>query len=178
VFEFSLHAGGRKLPSPHNPAYKLTENFFLFAIVNGQEIPIYTLLENGVVKKGEKNQEISDFFKSDLRYFRTPYPYGKIFMHLHGFGVKKILSLYFKFSEDENAAMIRIRGLHPENPFGFAGKINFLKPSEALKLLQPNESSIKFLQYQMKIPPNIRLLKELITVDKNHLKKGIRVVRF
>jgi hypothetical protein len=57
----------------------------------------------------------------------------------------------------------------------FRARGGFLTKNEALEILSPESPSIGYLKNQRMLP--VETLKKMITIDRNILREGVRVVR-
>lgn len=174
MYNFQTHWGT-------SGGYRTTEKFLIFFIVKGREVPLYALVKSGIIK--ENGAGFYDKEKTSVVVYRyqTPFREGKIFMSESGFGVNRNLSLYFSLLPEEKSPEVTIRGIGQQqtsNPFMFISHLHFLKPSEALELLDPSEQAVYFIKQQMKRALPVELIKSLITVDRSYLTKGVRKIRF
>jgi hypothetical protein len=156
-FEFN---GGVWKPTAHTQ-----EKFLLFFVVSGKEIPMFQLLQDGVVLRKEEGKPI----------FLTGLPYGKLFVGQGGFGIpKRFHSFYFRFADGEAEETVTIRPFSLSERLYFKARIKFLKVSEVLDLLDAENESRRFIQRQEPLP--LDTLHKLISVEKGHAGK-VRHVR-
>ena len=151
------------------PTTQSNEKFLLFFLVGGEEIPLYGMLREGLV---QREQDDTAFDLPDA--YTTGANVAKIFTSAVDFGrPKQYHSFYFKFVEGN--PLVTIKGFGKRSNYKFVGPISFLKRSEVLALLDDDNPSKTFVQRQQTLP--IETLKQLITIDRSALKKGVRRIR-
>lgn len=159
MYTFKFVGGSRQI-TPHE-----SEQFRLFGVVNGVEIPHYTMLKSGLLTRGTERDEYVSSFKE-----------WKIFTHHSGFGIPtRFFSFYIQLREMPNAR-VTLLSLTQWSQWHFSGIYRFLSKKEALALLIPTEQSYGFLERSEPVPEYI--IRSLIHVDKTELRKGVRQLRF
>ena len=160
-----------------------TEKFLLFLIIGGKEVPYYELRSNNLV-----DQEFNDPFDGQMgsvnpavnnpaTWFTTKAEYGKLFVCQSGYGIqKKFFSFYFRFLKTNPSPIVTIKPFTGDKTgFFFRGMISFLKKRETKEILDPSSLSLKYLEEQILLP--LPVLKQMVTVDRTILRKGLRQIR-
>lgn len=143
------------------------EKLLLFFLVGGKEIPIYQMLNDGLVLKTEKGGD----------EFTTKHKIAKLFISQQGFGIQKMFySFYIQFLPEENAPDVTIFPFSiKETQMMLTGKFRFLKKEEILATLDDKTVSYKFAKQQQPLP--VATINKIIYVDRTNLRKGVRHVR-
>lgn len=164
MFEFQYYGGIYK-PSQH-----ILEKFMLFVLVGGEEVSLYHMLRDGLIKESPDKK----------RVFLSQFDTIKIFISQQGFGIpKRYHSFYLQLrtmgTPSGGKVTILPFSLH-ESQFHFMANAKFLTKKQILDYLPQESGSKKFLAAQGMLP--LTLLKEMIQIRKPDLKKGVRVIRF
>lgn len=153
----------------HKQTLYQKQQFLLFFLVDGKEIPFYRLQEQGLIQK--------PFWQND-DYTISVTNVCKLFLSQQGFGEPTLFfSFYFRlYAHDEVAPLVTIKPFKPEgNMFHFKARGHFLKKREVLDLLDPEAKSRVFLQRQKMLP--LDLLRKIITIDRSVLRQNVRQIR-
>jgi len=157
-FEYN---GGVYKPQTHQ-----LEKFLLFGVVGGKEVPLYQLIQIGLVQKGGKA-----FHYVSLR----PGLVLKIFIADQGFGApKRFCSFYFKLMEPPAPSVKVVPFSGDTSGYYFKGVMTLLKKKEVLSLLNEDCRSRQFVKTQ-RLP--IEVARKLIKVDTSEMRKGVRRIR-
>jgi hypothetical protein len=160
AFEFRFQGG------THKPTEHTLEKFMLFFVVGGDEIPMYQMLRDGLVQRVELEGD---------RYV-TQHNIAKLFIAQQGFGVQKRFHSFYVTLLDETAPDVQVLPFSlKKTGFFMNAKMRFLDKEAALALLAENSQSRSFVERQELLPVN--LLREMVSVDRSHLKEGVRAVR-
>ena len=156
-FEYS---GGVIKPGRHD-----VSKFMLFFVVNGQEIPLYQLVRDGIVMRKHEGRNV----------YITGLQYAKIFTGHSGFGIRKRYhSFYFRLLEGEQNIVTINPFCEAIDTHYFKGPIRFLKNSEVEQLLAEENPSKRFIKYQE--PLAVDTLHRMVTVERVKLR-DVRHVR-
>jgi len=150
-----------------NPEPRRNEKFLLFFVVGGNEIPLYQMVNDGLVQRtGYERDE-----------FSTKHKIAKVFISQQGFGIqKRYHSFYIEFRDSTASPTVTVVPFSgPDTQFQFVGNFRFLKKDEILEVLDSESTSYKFAQIQQPLP--VKTLNSLVTVDRSHVRKGVRHVR-
>ena len=153
MYQFSFNGGSKK-------GDLQSEKFMLFALINGREIPYYSLRKNNLVSKtGEKQ-------------YQSPYQDWKLFSHITNFGDKPDYhSWYLRLVND--GPLVKISPLSQSQDWWFTSRFRVLKKDAVLGLLLPSEPSFKFVEGgSMDHSP----YRHLLAVQKE-VVKGVRQIR-
>lgn len=143
------------------------EKFLLFFVVGGNEIPMYQMLNDGLVlKTGLK-----------AHHFATKHKVAKLFVSQQGFGIQKMFhSFYIEFRSEQSAPNVTVFPFSiKETQMCLTGQFRFLKKQEVLDSLDDKSVSYQFAKKQQPLP--VATISKMITVDRTNLRKGVRHVR-
>ena len=169
-YEFTFNGGIQ-------PVERGKVSFLLFFVVNGEEVPLHTMVREGMVLPPIASPFGPSLVTSKSMY-HTSCSLLKLFIMETGFGVQK---RYHSFYMQLQNAVVPNVTVHPFGEaytverFFFEGKVRFLKKGEAMENLAEGSSSRLFLKKQQPVP--IRLLQRMIHVDRSEIRKGIRQIR-
>lgn len=165
-FEFS---GGVCKPHVHQ-----LEKFLLFFVVGGREVPLYQMVQEGVVAR----------LSRDTAEYQTSNNILKVFVMQSGFGIpKRYHSFYFRLMPEPHA-LVTIKSFPAVgrkttcSEFYFKGMGRFLNREQVLQLLSDangDKRSLSFVKNQSPLP--VDMLRAMVTVDRSTLKCGVRRVR-
>lgn len=154
----------------NKPTTQSTEKFFIFFVIGGEEIPLHTMLREGLVwrKQDDMGFDVQDQYVTGANV-------AKIFTSAIAFGEpKRFHSFYIRFVDDNPPVTIIGFGERSKSHC-FEGHISFLKNSEIMAILGEDNPSRRFVSMQKTLP--VDTLRRLITVDRSALKKGVRHIR-
>lgn len=147
------------------PTFHQMEKFLLFFVVGGREVPLYQMLKNNLVVK---------LHEKDIEY-QTSNNIVKIFVMQSGYGIpKRYYSFYFRLVPPPSPR-ITIKSFSEKSDFFFSGMGRFLKRQQILDLLTDESGSKRFVARQLPLP--LDTLRNLVSVDRTEMRKGIRVIR-
>lgn len=142
-----------------------TEKFLLFFVRNGEEVPLYKVIQEGLV---QESADRPGEFSTNLRV-------GKVFVSRSAFGKQSMFQSFYFTLLPEGAEVTITPFTQAETGMKFTGQISFLQKDEILGMLPPDSKSASFVRNQKVLP--VKVIKSLITVDKSKLRKGKRLIR-
>lgn len=163
MFEFQYHGGIYK-PSQH-----VLEKFMLFVLISGEEVSLYHMLRDGLVKESPDKK----------RVFLSQFDVVKLFVSQQGFGIPKRYHSFYLQLKPLGITGSKVTVLPfslRKSQFHFMANARFLTKKQVLEYLPLESESKKFIAAQDMLP--LAVLKDMIQVRKPDLKKGVRVIRF
>jgi hypothetical protein len=147
-------------------------------VVGGEEVPLFQMKRNGLldlVVRPDEAGGMCTFYTTSVSNI------AKIFVQDRTGDHRRWFSFYFKI-KGKNAALVTIRpfpNMHGDHEFDtgffFRARGNFLTKNEALEILSPESPSVGYLKNQRLLP--VPLLQKMVTIDRNVLREGVRVIR-
>lgn len=166
MFNFEYNGGVSK-PDPHS-----IEKLMLFFIVNGREVSFYTLLKNHIINTNSKDNSYSTLLE-----------YGKVFLSVSGFGIRKqYASVYFRLTELPCKVINVVPFPIPSIKEPVDKKMYFSAPCSLLSKNSVKSSNIltdvtalEFLERQPLL--TVKELKSIVTVDLSAIREKVRKIK-
>jgi hypothetical protein len=160
AFKFEFNGGIFK------PATHRQEKFLLFFVVGGKEVPLFQMVQTGLV-----------YPEDDLtNRYTTGNNLLKVFIMEQGFGVRKRFHSFYVRLVEGPFPEVTIRPFSGKlSNYFFRGKVRFLKEKQVLQILDEESPSRRFVARQSPLPKKV--MKEVIEVDRSAAKEGVRHVR-
>jgi hypothetical protein len=151
-------------------------------VVGGEEVSLHQMKKNGLVDM----RAVDDGDGHARMEFATSVSnIAKIFVQDTAKDLKRWYSFYFRI-KTKTSPLVTIRPFPPASylkegdtgvltGFFFRARGGFLTQNEALEILSAESPSRGYLKNQRLLP--IETLKKMVTIDRNVLREGVRVVR-
>lgn len=151
------------------PHFWSAEKMLVFVVIGGKDVPLYQLVKEGLITQIEDESYQSHYDTIKLFVSTETTRFGSASKLSHNF--------YIRLLKNDIAPLVVIKALkEKEAPsFSFSGQFRFLKKGEVRSLLT-DPVSLRYFKHQSSLPK--RKLLEMVTVNRDHLKRGIRAIKF